>query len=413
MPESTSSPSLVRTVSGYAWLVVILLWPVAMLNYLDRQTLSVMRASILADIPSIANDEQFGMLMAVFMWVYAGLSPLGGYVGDRFSRRWTVILSLFVWSAVTFATGQATTYDQMYWARATMGISEAFYIPAALAMIAGFHPGRTQSRAIGIHQTGIYAGLALGGISGYIAQTSSWRNAFSWFGAAGMIYALVLMIALRDPNANDQHIQRTEKPRLVDTIRSLFGSFSFWVLVVYFTLPALGGWLMKNWLPTYLRETFELDEGSAGLSATLYITIASLVGALLGGMLADGWMRRTDRGRIFASALGMLATLPALLALGQAGSLTAAIVWLILYGLGWGFFDANNMPILSQIVRPEHRATGYGIMNMVSIGAGGAFTVALGKMRDNGVPIASAFMLLAGLALASAVIVLLIRPARR
>src|SRR5258706_2482793 len=187
-----------KSFSSYAWVVVALLWPVAMLNYLDRQMVSSIRASIRADIPSIANDQDFGTLIAVFMWVYAFLSPVGGYIADRFNRRWTIIGSLFVWSAVTWATGHAQTYSQMLTCRALMGISEAFYIPAALALIADFHTDGTRAKAVGIHQSGIYVGLALGGVGGYIAQTSSWRNCFTWFGLAGVLYAVVLMLALRD-----------------------------------------------------------------------------------------------------------------------------------------------------------------------------------------------------------------------
>ena len=162
--------------SRYAWFAVLLLWPVATLNYLDRQMVSTIRESIRMDIPGITSDQQFGTLMAVFMWVYALLSPFGGFVADKFNRRWTVIGSLFVWSAVTYLTGHMRTYNGMLACRALMGVSEACYMPAALALITEFHPGSTQARAIGIHQTGIYAGLALGGIGGYIAQTSSWRN---------------------------------------------------------------------------------------------------------------------------------------------------------------------------------------------------------------------------------------------
>ena len=149
--------------AAYAWLVVGLLWPVALLNYLDRQMLSSIRMSMRADIPSIANDQDFGTLMAVFMWVYALLSPVGGYVADRFNRRWTVIGSLLVWSAVTWLTGQMHTFSQMLWCRAAMGISEAFYMPAALALIVDYHTGPTRGRAVGMHQSGIYCGLALGG----------------------------------------------------------------------------------------------------------------------------------------------------------------------------------------------------------------------------------------------------------
>ena len=185
-------------ISAYAWAVVALLWPVVLLNYLDRQMVSTIRASIRADIPSIASDQDFGTLLAVFMWVYAFLSPVGGFIADKFNRRWTVIASLFVWSAVTWATGHAQTYSQMLTLRALMGISEAFYFPAALALIADFHTGGTRAKAVGLHQTGLYAGLALGGIGGYIAQASSWRNCFTWFGAAGVIYAVILMLALKD-----------------------------------------------------------------------------------------------------------------------------------------------------------------------------------------------------------------------
>lgn len=182
---SQSTPATAARVPTYAWAVVALLWPVVMLNYLDRQMVSTIRASIRADIPSIASDQEFGTLMAVFMWVYACLSPLGGFIADRFNRRWTVIGSLFVWSAVTWLTGHATTYSQLLSFRALMGISEAFYMPAALALIADFHAGGTCARAVGGHQSGIYAGLALGGLGGYIAQTSSWRNCFTCSASVG------------------------------------------------------------------------------------------------------------------------------------------------------------------------------------------------------------------------------------
>ncbi len=187
-----------------------MLFPVALLNYLDRMLMATMRTSIRADIPSIANDADFGFLMAVFMWVYAILSPIGGYLADRFNRRGVVILSLFVWSAMTWLTGHARTFEQMAWTRALMGVSEAFYIPAALALIADFHSGPTRSRAVGIHMCGIYAGQALGGVGGYIADTSSWRNAFYGFGAAGVFYAILLLLMLKDSRAepHGESVQR-------------------------------------------------------------------------------------------------------------------------------------------------------------------------------------------------------------
>ena len=400
-----------KNFSGYAWAVVALLWPVAMLNYLDRQMVSTIRASIRADIPSIANDQDFGTLMAVFMWVYAFLSPVGGYIADRFNRRWTVIASLFVWSAVTWLTGHATSYSQMLCFRGLMGISEAFYIPAALALIADFHTGNTRAKAIGIHQSGIYAGLALGGVGGYIADHSSWRNCFTWFGAAGVVYAIVLIVALKDARSdNSETAEKKQTVGIGQTITALWSQPAFWILVIYFTFPAIAGWVTKNWLPTYLADTFNLKQGPAGLSATGYIQLASLGGVILGGAVADMWMRTTQRGRIYTSAVGVLLLVPALLGLGYGGSLNVVIAAMILFGLGWGFYDCNNMPILCQIARPEHRATGYGFMNLVSISVGAAATLLLGWMRDRGIKFSVAFAVSAAVALLSAGLILLVRP---
>lgn len=391
-----------------AWLAVALLWPVALLNYLDRQLLATMKRSIMADIPSIATDENFGRLMAIFLYVYACLSPIGGFIADRFNRRWTVIGSLAVWSLMTWLTGHVHTFDQMWWARALMGVSEAFYIPAALALIADFHTGPTRSRAVGVHQTGIYAGLALGGLGGYIAETSSWRNAFDWFGLAGVVYAGVLFVALpRQPAAT---ANAGGPVRVGATLASLLGVGSFLLLVVHFTLPAMSGWVMKNWLPSVLADAFHLGQGAAGFSATLYLTFASLAGVLLGGTLADFWMRRTPRGRIYTSALGVIILMPALIGVGYAPSLPIAAIFLVLFGIGWGFFDVNNMPILCQIVRPELRATGYGIMNLISTGAGAWVTVKMGALRDQGTPLPVIFGLCAAVSAVSVVLVLLIRP---
>ncbi len=398
------------SVSTYAWVVVVLLWPVAMLNYLDRQMISTVRASIRADIPGIANDQNFGTLMAVFMWVYAFLSPVGGFIADKFNRRWTVIGSLFVWSAVTWLTGHAKTYGEMLTFRGLMGISEAFYIPAALALIADFHSDSTRAKATGIHQSGIYAGLALGGLGGYIAQTSSWRNCFIWFGLAGVVYAVVLIVVLRDPQKTEAEERAGERVTIFETFFALWSKPAFWILVVYFTLPAVAGWVTKNWLPTYLADAFQLKEGPAGLSATGYIQIASFFGVILGGVVADWWLRRTIRGRIFTSAVGVLLLVPALLGLGNASNLSAAIAFMILFGLGWGFYDCNNMPILCQIARPEHRATGYGFMNLVSISIGAAATVGLGWMRDHHVNFSVAFAASAAIALLSAGLILFLKP---
>jgi MFS transporter, Spinster family, sphingosine-1-phosphate transporter len=402
---ATSLPSTSRM----AWMAVALLFPVALLNYLDRQMLATMQKSMVEDIPSITNEEAWGDVLAAFKWTYAFLSPIGGFIADRFSRRRVIGFSLLAWSAVTWLTSHVTTMDQLVWARAAMGISEAFYIPAALALIADFHTGNTRSFAVGVHQTGIYLGQMLGGLAGYVADAPGygWQWMFSTCGMVGVIYAMPLLAALKNPPRPDD---RAEKASPMEDLGQLVTNRNFLLLVAYFTLPAIAGWVIRDWGPKILRDQFHLEQGKAGMMAVFTVQIASLIGALIGGLLADRLMRKSPRGRIFASALGMVLFLPALFGVGHAPSITLAIVALAVFGLGWGFFDCNNMPILSQITRPEVRATGYGLMNMVSMTFGGLGDKGYGALRDRGVPIDYIFGAFAGIAMLSIFIVLMIRP---
>jgi MFS transporter, Spinster family, sphingosine-1-phosphate transporter len=400
----SGGPSLART----AWLVVALLWPVALLNYLDRQMLASMKFSMVTDIPSIANKADWGIVLGSFKWVYAALSPIGGYIADRLSRRWVIAASLFSWSAATWLTGHATTFHELVATRALMGISEAFYMPAALALITDFHLGPTRSRAVGLHQAGIYTGLIIGGFAGQVADAPSlgWRWAFTTCGVAGLIYALPLLLLLRNP---PRTAQATASVPPQTALGELLGNRNFLLLVLYFTLPAIAGWVVKDWMPDILKEKFHLGQGKAGVVA-MFVHPASIVGAALGGLLADRWGHRSPRGRIYVSAIGMVLFLPALFSVGNASVQAAAIAGLITFGIGWGFFDCNNMPILCQITRPELRATGYGIMNLVSISCGGFADWGFGAMRDFGVPLNLIFGTFAGVAAISIVLVLLIRP---
>ena len=409
MQDKDSSSSL-RT----AWIVVALLVPVALLNYLDRQMLAAMKFSVMQDIPDIQLEANWGKILALFKWVYAILSPVGGYLADRYSRRHVIAGSLFVWSAVTWATGHVTTYDQLLATRALMGISEAFYIPAALALIADFHTGRTRSRAIGIHQMGIYAGVIIGGFSGYAADHPSlgWRWAFDICGLAGILYALPLFFFLRNaPTPRDPSDRN--RPSVAGALRELFSNRSFILLVLCFTLPALAGWVVRDWMPAILKAEFNIGQGKAGVSATIFWQVAAIVGAIFGGWLADRWTRHNPRGRIYVSAIGIALIVPAMFGVGyapQTGLLWVAVMFLTVFGLGWGFFDCNNMPILCQIARPELRATGYGIMNLVSISCGGFADWGFGIMRDRNLPLFGIFAVFASAAVISVILMLMIRP---
>jgi MFS transporter, Spinster family, sphingosine-1-phosphate transporter len=400
--------------SNRAWIVVALLVPVALLNYLDRQMLASMKFSVMRDIPDIGLEANWGAILALFKWVYACLSPVGGYLADRYSRRHVIVGSLLVWSSVTWMTGHVTSYDGLLATRALMGISEAFYIPAALALISDFHRGPTRSRAVGFHQMGIYVGVIVGGFGGYAADHPSlgWRWAFEACGVVGIAYALPLYLFLKNPDRTERPVS-SRRTSPVEALRELLSNSSFILLVLYFTLPALAGWVVRDWMPAILKAEFGIGQGLAGVSATFYWQSAAIVGAIAGGWLADRWMRTTPRGRIFTSAVGMMLIVPAMFGVGyapQTGLLWVAVAFLILFGLGWGFFDCNNMPILCQIARPELRATGYGIMNFVSISCGGFADWGFGMMRDRHVPLFGIFGVFASAAVLSTLLVLLIRP---
>jgi dipeptide/tripeptide permease len=205
----------------------------------------------------------------------------------------------------------------------------------------------------------------------------------------------------------------TAPPTPLRSVGELLSNPSFLLLVAYFTLPALAGWVVRDWMPAILQQSFDISQGLAGVSATLYWQAAAIIAAFGGGWMADRWMRQTDRGRIYVSALGMALIVPALFGAGNApglGSFPLAIASLVLFGIGWGFFDTNNMPILSQITRPELRATGYGIMNFVSISCGGFADWGFGVLRDRHVPLNVIFGVFAAACVISIVLVLLIRP---
>lgn len=298
-------------------------------------------------------------------------------------------------------------------ARSLMGVSEAFYIPAALALIADSHSIATRSKAVGMHQMAIYLGVICGGFGGYAASNFGWRWAFMTCGIVGMLYAIPLVTVLRDPVGNSakvaESLHSNSSSRVSRGFIDLLSNPSFLLLVAYFTLPAMAGWVVRDWMPSILKERFGLGQGASGVTATLYWQVAAIVGAAVGGLLADRSMRVTQRGRIYVSALGMAMIVPAIFGVGNSNSVAMAVAFLILFGLGWGFFDCNNMPILSQIAGPNQRATGYGIMNFVSISFGGLADWGFGRLQDAKVPLNVSFGIFALLAIVSIVLVLSIR----
>lgn len=392
----------------YPWIVVGLLWGVALLNYMDRQMLSTMKDAMQIDITELQSATNFGRLMAIFLWIYGFMSPIAGMIADRINRKWLIVGSLFVWSAVTYGMGYAETFNQVYWLRALMGVSEALYIPAGLSLIADWHPDKTRSLAVGIHMTGLYTGQAIGGFGATIAAAYSWHTTFHWFGIIGIIYAFILILCLYE---NKEHIviKRLEKSPSKDNISIwkglslLFSNVAFWIILFYFAAPSLPGWATKNWLPTLFSETLQIPMSQAGPISTITIAVSSFIGVIAGGILSDRWVQKNIRGRVYTGAIGLGLTIPSLLLLGLGTNFMSVIGAGLLFGIGYGIFDANNMPILCQFVSAKYRATAYGIMNMTGVFAGAAVTSLLGKWTDGG-NLGSGFAMLSIVVLAALIL---------
>lgn len=398
----------------YAWLVVGLLSVVALLNYLDRQVLSTMRESIAVDIEALQNMENFGMLMAVFLWIYAFLSPVAGGFADRFSRKWIIVGSLGVWSAITLGMGYCTSFEQMLVLRALMGVSEALYIPAGLALITEYHTGKTRSLATGIHMIGLYLGQALGGFGATVAHHLSWQETFHWFGIIGVVYAVVLSLVLMDKRTvstkNAPADTVVAKVPVKIGLRRLFTSPAFWVILVMFAAPSLPGWAVRNWLPTLFAENLGIDMMQAGPMSTISIAASSLIGVLIGGVLSDKWVMKNLRGRVYTSAIGLALTIPALIFVGTGSTALAIVGAALFFGIGYGLFDANNMPILCQFVPDSLRSTAYGFMNFVGVLAGAVVTQVLGAWAQEG-HLGIGFAVLAGVVLLALILqIVFLRP---
>ncbi len=414
----------------WAWIAVAVLWVVVMLNYFDRQLLSVLNASITEGENGIPMTQaQFGMVTSAFLIVYAALSPVGGYLADRFSRKFIILMSLVVWSSVTWLTGYASTYEELLVARALMGVSEAFYIPAALALISDYHRGNTRSMATGLHMSGIYAGQMLAGCGALMAGAPynlGWRLTFETFGFIGVAYAIIVVLFLHDPTApkdaaTDELLtpEATEAPEVKkagndftfgQVLKNLFTGRAMVMLLTIYALAGFANWFLMGWYPRLLQDMFGISEAEAGPQATLWINIAKYIAVLGGAVVADMWYARNCNARAYVPGIGftlagpcvIIAMLPALgvpVALG----LTATLALVSMQGVAQGSLDATLMPVLRSQIDERFSATGYGLLNLTSVSAGALISWGGGYLKDMNVPLgvplsmAGALMVVCGL----------------
>jgi MFS transporter, Spinster family, sphingosine-1-phosphate transporter len=394
---------LVLKNARYAWIVVALLWVVWLLNYLDRQVVFSMFPLLKTDLH--LTDLQLGLLGTSFLWVYAFASPFSGYAADRYGRKRIIVGSLLVWSAVTWLTGLARNLPELLGTRALMGISEACYLPAGLALIAAYHGPSTRSRATGIHYSGSYLGTVLGGVAGgWFGEHYGWRYVFAALGIVGVVYSAVLAVSLRDRSASVEKGDEAPPP-LGAALAELFRLPAFPILVLVFGAVSIGDWMIYTWMPAYLYERFHMSLGEAGFSATFYLRAGAVLGILAGGWLADAWGSRNPRGRIFTQAIGLIAAGPFLFLSGATTSTPFLLAGLAVYGFGKGSYDCNNMPVLCQISRPCLRSTGFGIYNFAGCLAGGGIAAVAGALKSTlglagAIQIAGGIVFIAGLVLA-------------
>jgi predicted MFS family arabinose efflux permease len=390
----------------YAWLAVLLLTFVWLLNYLDRQVLFSVFPPLQQELHISAF--QLGLLGTTFLWVYAFCSPIAGYLADKVGSKRMICASLLVWSAVTVATGHARTFTQLLWLRSIMGISEACYLPAGLALIAAYHDQRTRARAISLHYSGTYIGTVLGGtLGGWIATRYGWRSVFGIFGIFGCAYAIVLVFLLREQRSEQS--QPSNSSTAIRQIASrIFLTPGFRPLLSVFAIASICDWAIYTWMPLYLFESFHFSLTKAGFTATFYMKAGGFAGLLIGGILADAWFRRSPRGHVFTQTIGLLLAAPFLILSGLTHTPAVLYIAMVLFGLGKGMYDGNTMPVLCEGIAPEQRATAFGMLNFAGTFCGGIVAAGAGKLKGH-FGLGTIFSLCGGLLLFAGFLTLRIR----
>ncbi len=370
---------------NYKWWVVAMLWFVCFFNYADRQAIFSVFEPIKGEMG--LSDAELGIVGASFMWVYAAAAPLAGLVGDRFKRKTLILGGLIFWSLITVATAFSKNYTHLVICRALEGFGEAFYFPASMALVSDYHGHDTRSRAMAIHQSSVYAGTIAGGsVAGIMADVYGWRSSFYLFGWFGVALGIILLFLLKEPRrgqsearaeapaveANAHAALDLRQPNVLASIAEILKTPMVRILILVFVGANFVAMIFLTWMPTYLKRTFQMSLSMSGVSATVYLQIASVLGVITGGILADRLRRKHAGGRMMAQALGLFAGVPFIFLTGWTLSIPVLVLAMIGFGYFKGMYDANIWASLHDVVRPERRATAVGVMNAIGWLGGGA-----------------------------------------
>jgi len=363
----------------YKWEVLALLWVAFFLNQADRQVFNVVLPLIKADLH--LSDLQIGSIATAFNLVYALLVPLAGYVGDIFSKKWTVALSILFWSIATMFTGLSNGVLMLVLMRSiATGGGEAFFGPANYSLLAQYHKG-TRAFAMSIHQTSYYVGIILSGyIAGYIGERYGWRNAFYVFGAAGVIHGIVLIFRLKDKKDQPEEKQE-EKVRLLEGFKVLFGTPTALMLTIGFSglIFVLTGYL--TWMPTYLYEKFNMSLSSAGFHSMFYTHLFAFIGVILAGKYSDKFAKKNPASRMMMQGFGLLIAVPFIVMMGNSDVLATIYIGFAGFGFARAFFDANTYTVLYDVIPEKYHSSASGVMIMTGFLVGSMSPIILGYMK--------------------------------
>lgn len=394
-----------------------MLWWISFFNYADRQ--AIFSVFPLLEKEMGLSPVELGLLGSAFAWTYGLAAPLAGYVVDRVRRKTAILAGLHVWSLICALTALSRNFRHLLFFRAAEGLGETFYYPASMSLISDYHGKATRSRAMGLHQTSVYIGTIGGGFfAGLIGQHYGWRWSFVVFGGLGILLGVFLHRFLHEaPRGAADRLELgvvATAPSARVPLREFLGILrrtpSALLLMGAFLCANFVAVVLLSWMPKFLYDRFHMSLAMAGLTATLFVQLASMVGSPLGGWMADALRRRTTRGRPLVQALGVLGGAPFVALCGLTPSVAVLVAALTAWGLFKGFYDANIFASVYDVVRPEARGIAAGLMNCVGwLGGGGTAPVIIGLIAQReslglAIALASTVYILAGVLLLTAAV---------